>query len=170
MHSTLSGWARRGGGAPNPQVASAAPPVCTNDVEKAPKAPTLPGIGDPVRDGNFEFVVRDVENPGTRYNPDQGFFYSEADGTWLIVKVSVTNIGDERESFSGSDQVLFWGEREYSPSLSMSHATIYGSLDPGVSFEATIMDDVPASFPEFGSGTVLELHDSMFSAGVEVGL
>jgi len=151
-------------------AASASPQAASSAAPDAPLVGALPGIGEPARDGNFEFVVLDVENPGKRYNPDDGLFYSEADGTWLIVRVSVTNIGDERESFSGSDQLLYWGNLEYSPSFSISHATIYESLNPGVSFVATIMYDVPPSFPKLGSGTLLELHDSMFSGGVEIGL
>lgn len=168
------------GAASDEDTATSAPPstavsttgLATTEIntEGTPQEVSLPGIGDPVRDGDLEFVVLDVENPGQRYNPDDGYFYSEADGTWLIVKVSVTNIGDDRQSFSGRDQNLFWDEREYSPSLSLSHATIHESLNPGVSIEATIMYDVPESFPELGAGTVLELHDFRSSDGVQIEL
>jgi len=42
----------------------------------------LPGIGDAVRDGQFEFVVRGVEEPGAVYQPE-GLLKDEANGLWL---------------------------------------------------------------------------------------
>ncbi len=51
----------------------------------------LPGIGDPVRDGKFEFVVTGIEEPGKVYDPDD-VFEDEAVGEWFIVFMTVENM------------------------------------------------------------------------------
>lgn len=129
--------------------------------------PKRAGIGDPVRDGKFEFVVIDVEQPGKILG--SGVLDDEALGTWLIVRIKVTNISDEAQSFFASNQKLTLGTATYEASYTWN-GTDMEDVNPGLGFEAIVPFDVPESFPRDGTGAVLTLHDSAFSGGVEVWL
>ena len=128
-----------------------------------------PGIGVPVRDGKFEFVVQSVE-AGV---PTVGASYvtEEAQGQFVLVKLTVRNIGDREQSFTMSAQKLLdGGGRQYSvddmATITLDKGTVYEQINPGNSLDATIVFDVPA-------GTVpsqIELHDSVFSGGTTVAL
>lgn len=142
----------------------AATPVSTTTTTEA-----VPGIGDPVRDGQFEFVVTGTESPGKVYKPE-GLLDDEAVGTWFIVFVTVENIGDREQGFAAGDQKILWQGREFSADDFTWNGTNFEDLNPGVVLEATVMFDVPEGFPESGEGTVLELHDSFLSGGVNVHL
>jgi len=128
------------------------------------------GIGDPVRDGKFEFTVTSVKDGVKSVGDD--LLGQEAQGQFVLVKVTVTNIGDEAQMFDGSSQKAFDSEgREFS---SDGGAAIYlkgsesflNDINPGNSVKATVVYDIPkdATLAE------LELHDSMFSGGVSVTL
>ena len=130
--------------------------------------PKRAGIGDPVRDGKFEFVVIDVEQPGKILG--SGGLEDEALGTWLIVRIKVTNVSDEAQSFFASNQKLTLGAATYDAASFTWSGTALEDLNPGLSFEAIVPFDVPESFPRDGTGAVLTLHDSAFSGGVEVWL
>ena len=129
----------------------------------------LPGIGDPVRDGQFEFVVTGVEEPGTIYQPE-GLLKDEANGTWLVVHVTVENVGDREQAFLTGNQKILWDDKEYGGEGFTWNGTNAEDLNPGVVLEATLMFDLPDGFPSLGAGTTLELHDSAFSGGVNVSL
>ena len=130
--------------------------------------PKRAGIGDPVRDGKFEFVVIDVEQPGKILG--SGGLEDEALGTWLIVRIKVTNVSDEAQSFFAGNQKLTLGAATYDAASFTWSGTALEDLNPGLSFEAIVPFDVPESFPRDGTGAVLTLHDSAFSGGVEVWL
>ena len=127
----------------------------------------LPGIGDEVRDGKFAFVVTAIENPGDVYDPDN-VLADEAVGTWLVVHMTVTNIGDRQWSFSSGDQRLLWDDKTFSAESFAWNGTSFENLNPGLTLEAIVLFDVPEGIPEAGTGAVLELHDSVFSGGIEV--
>ncbi len=122
-------------------VASQTPTGSKPEVE----APTLKdrawSVGQPVRDGNFEFV---------------------------LVKMTVTNIGTDPQTFFASFNKLSDGSTEYQ---SDDEAWIYlgntlADLNPGDSIDTAVVFDVPV-------GTTpdsIELHDGPFSDGVTVGL
>lgn len=126
-----------------------------------------PGVGDPVRDGKFEFVVTAVEQPGKFYRPDD-FLEDEATGVWFLVFMTVENIGDEEQTFFSGDQKLIWSGKTLAADDLALNGTIAEDLNPGLKLDAIVMFDVPEDFPEAGAGTVLELHDSSLSFGVEV--
>lgn len=129
--------------------------------------PFLPGIGDPVRDGKFEFVVTEIEEPGKIYDPDN-LLEDVAVGKWFIVSMTVENIGDQEQTFSARDQKVLWDNKEFSAEGFTWNGSSFEALNPGIVLKATVMFDMPASFPEGGVGTVLELHDSVFSGGANV--
>jgi len=136
-----------------------------------PAAPAAPGVGTAVRDGKFEFTVTGVERVGTEIGPE--FMRETAQGEFVIVRVNVTNIGDEARMLDSQSQALYDDQgRKHSPSSAIFMLEDYDkafleNINPGNSVQgAPILFDVP-------TGTVLDrikLHDSMFSGGVEVSL
>ena len=74
--------------------------------------PSAPGVGDPVRDGQFEFVVTGTEEPGAVYQPE-GLLKDEANGSWLVVYVTIENVGDREQAFLTGNQRVLWDGKEY---------------------------------------------------------
>src|SRR5680860_4752 len=105
-------------------------PTTTTEQTTTTTVPPLPGIGDPVRDGKFEFVVVEIEQPGNVYDPDN-VLDDRANGVWFIVHMTVENIGDQAQSFSAGDQKVFWGSREFAASDFPWNGTIFEELNPG---------------------------------------
>ncbi|GEL94824.1 DUF4352 domain-containing protein [Cellulomonas composti] len=143
----------------------------TEDAPKEPEeqpAGDSAGIGTPVRDGKFEFTVTAVETGVPSVGDD--ILSLDAQGQFVLVHVTVTNIGDEAQYFDGSSQELVDTEgRTHSAS---TEAAIYlddansilDQINPGVSVEGTVVFDIPAD----ATPATLVLHDSAFSGGVEV--
>lgn len=128
------------------------------------------GVGQEVRDGKFAFTVTNV-----RTAPDAGT--SKARGEFVIVTMTVTNIGNQPQSFFVQNQKLFdSGGREFAAD-SMAALGINGDengdntsmltdMNPG--FKVTVQ--VPFDVPPGTKPATLELHDSAFSGGVKVKL
>lgn len=66
---------------------------------------TTTGIGSPARDGRFEFTVSGFECGETTVG--DGPFQEEAQGQFCVMDVTVENIGDESQFFSGDNQYVF---------------------------------------------------------------
>lgn len=128
------------------------------------------GIGVPAQDGNFEFTVTSVETGIERIGND--FLHADAQGRFVLVHVTVTNVGNEARRFDGSNQSLI-------DDLGRTHsadttAAIYledsnsflNQINPGNSVAGVVVFDIPAD----AEPASLELHDSMFSGGVTVDL
>jgi hypothetical protein len=62
-------------------------------------------LNTPVRDGKFEFVVKAVE-PGLTEVGDNPYLAKKAQGQFVVVTLSVQNIGDRAQGFSPSNQKL----------------------------------------------------------------
>lgn len=108
--------------------------------------PSMAGIGQPVRDGKFEFVVQS-------WNAPTG-------------SISVTNIGDRPKSLSMSHLYLFDTEgRQFEPEFNWSSDLAFADLNPGQSVSGTLTYELSGATPAY-----LELHDSMFSGGAKVNL
>lgn len=136
--------------------------------EEAP-AEEAPGLGDAVRDGQFEFVVSEVE-PGLE-TVGADFIEEEAQGQFVLVTLSVTNIGDDAQYFSDSEQTLVDDQgREHSTSsagMFLEDNDLWlQEINPGNTAEGVIVFDIPAD----ATPVELELHDSIFSDGVVVAL
>ena len=132
--------------------------------------PALPGVGDAVRDGKFEFTVTKVET-GVESVGDE-FLSQEAQGQYVLVHMTVENIGDQAQMFDGSNQELT--DTEGRTHQSDGSAAIYlgdansflTDINPGNSVEGTVVFDIPAD----ATPASLALHDSFFSGGVDVAL
>jgi hypothetical protein len=129
------------------------------------------GIGTEVRDGDFSFTVTGVE-PGVQ-TLGKGAWSTQAQGEFVLVRVTVTNVGSESTMFSGANQKLLddqgrtfdadsGGAAMYVP----DSESFLNRINPGNSVKATVVFDVPAGLKP----TAVELHDSMFSSGSTVSL
>lgn len=136
-----------------------------------PAKPTGPGIGDPARDGKFEFTVTKVACGKTRIGAEP--FDATAQGVFCLINVTVKNIGKEARSFSGVNQKAF--SRNGAEYANSTEAEMYANKDantflnevnPGNSVKGVLVFDVPKGTRL----TKIELHDSMFSGGVTVRL
>ncbi|GCD19317.1 Mpr protein [Cellulomonas algicola] len=168
---TVVSIATSGGGAGNP----AAPTSAAEDEQTQPpvdndQPAAAPGIGTPVRDGKFEFTVTAIE-PGVPLIGTDSFGQT-AQGQFVLVHMTVTNIGAEAQYFDGSSQKAFDAQdRQFSAD---SGAAIYlpdsnsflNEINPGNTVTGTVVFDIPTD----ATLTRLELHDSPFSGGTEVAL
>ncbi|ONM47289.1 DUF4352 domain-containing protein [Nocardia donostiensis] len=132
------------------------------------KSDTAPA-GTSVRDGKFEFTVTAVEPPVQTVG-DNPYLQSTAQGRYILVHVTVTNIGDKPQTYFSSNQKLFDDQGRRYENDTMAELNVNDHLstpiNPGNSIAVTIVFDVPA-------GTVpaaLQLHDSVFSGGAKVAL
>jgi hypothetical protein len=128
------------------------------------------GLGDPVRDGQFEFVVRSVAC-GAR-SVGQGLAGKRPLGQFCLVALGVENTGSEGRTFGGGSQYLFdaAGNR-HDPDLdaTVRHGggrLLSTHLNPGQRLEGTLVYDVPDPV-ELAR---VELHDGPFSGGASVAL
>jgi hypothetical protein len=126
-------------------------------------------VGTPVRDGKFEFVVKNVECGKPAVGDSS--LGETAQGQFCLVGVSVKNIGTEPQILSDSDQKAFGSDgAEYNTD---SAAGIYANgnnnvwlneINPGNQIEGVLVYDIPTS----ARIARLELHDSAFSGGAKV--
>jgi Domain of unknown function (DUF4352)/Protein of unknown function (DUF2510) len=119
--------------------------------------------GSTVRDGKFEFQVLGVERSATK----EGIFDPEhAKGEFFIVRLRVTNIGDDARSFSASSQHLIVNGNKYDATTSISDENWMEDINPGLGIQASVTFDIPpGAVPE-----AIECHDSMFSGGALLAL
>lgn len=140
-------------------------------VKAAPKpAAVAAGIGSKVLDGKYEFVVTGVERPGKSIAGEFGTELT-AQGEFVLVRVNITNVGDEAQMLDSSSQVLFNDKgQKSSPSsalMSLKDANKFflTNINPGNTVKgAPLLFDV-APGTKIAS---VELHDSPFSDGVKV--
>jgi hypothetical protein len=140
----------------------------TPAVQYAPKGST--GIGTPLHDGRFEFTIAKVE-PGLA-KVGNNVLGKTAQGQFLLVYVTVKNIGDVAQHFDGSNQKLFDAQgQQFSADV---EAAIYldesrsflTQINPGNGVDGIVVFDVPKDMRP----AMIELHDSAFSRGVTVAL
>jgi hypothetical protein len=137
--------------------------------DRQPGAGT-PGLGDPVRDGQFEFVVSSVDC-GARSVGD-GIGRQPALGQFCLVGLRVENTGREGRTFAGGQQFLFDDQgNRHDPDLGATASRGDGRLlsthlNPGQRLEGTLVYDVPDPV----TLARVELHDGPFSGGVSVEL
>jgi hypothetical protein len=144
--------------------------VASNLDDRSGGDPGPAGLGDPVRDGQFEFVVRAVDC-GSR-SVGEGFGEQTALGQFCLVSFRVENTGTEGRTFGGGQQYLFDRDgNRHDPDLAATLGNGGGRpwstyLNPGQRLAGTLVYDVP-------QGAVparVELHDAPFSGGATVAL
>ncbi|MGV0809026.1 DUF4352 domain-containing protein [Mycolicibacterium setense] len=125
-----------------------------------------------VRDGKFQFVVKAVR-PGLAEVGDNPYLREQAQGQFVIVTVSMENIGDRAQGFSPSNQTLFDTqgrsfESDSSAQIALgdSDIPVWDDINPGNAVDVSLVYDMPAA----AVPARIELHDSMFSGGVTVEL
>ncbi|MDT5154888.1 MAG: hypothetical protein QOI01_6621 [Mycobacterium sp.] len=141
---------------------SSLPDKSTSTPVKPVNAVAAPA-GSTVRDGKFEFQVLGVDRSATKagiFKPEQ------AKGEFFIVRLRVTNIGDDARSFSASSQHLIVNGNKYDATSSISDENWMEDINPGLGVEASVTFDIPpGAVPE-----AIECHDSMFSGGALLAL
>lgn len=141
-----------------------------DDDEAEPADEAEPSLGDAVRDGKFEFVVSEVETGVAEVGDD--FMAEEAQGQFVLVHMSIANIGDESQSLADDAQLLVDSDGREHSSDSMAglviddNDTFFNEINPGNEVEGVVVFDIPADAEPAG----LELHDSHFSGGVSLSL
>ncbi|WP_330475274.1 DUF4352 domain-containing protein [Terrabacter sp. C0L_2] len=159
-----------GGGSGSPTTTS--PSAAGGQGGDAPAAdtPAAAKVGQKVRDGQFEFTVTKVQK-GVKSVGDQ-YLNEKAQGQFVLVNVTVSNIGDAAQTLSDSSQKVRDAKgREFS---SDTAAAIYvkdnkvflEEINPGNTVKATLVFDMPKGTEPVS----IELHDSPFSDGVTVQL
>lgn len=129
-------------------------------------------LNTPVRDGKFEFVVKTVQ-PGLAEIGDNPYLREKAQGQFVIVTLSVQNIGDRAQGFSPSNQKLidtqgrsFESDSSAQIALGDSDIPVWDDINPGNAVDVSLVYDMPVG----AAPARIELHDSMFSGGVTVEL
>jgi hypothetical protein len=144
--------------------------LASNLGDRSREDPGPAGLGDPVRDGQFEFVVRSVDC-GTR-SVGEGFGERTALGQFCLVSFRVRNTGTEGRTFGGGQQYLFDRDgNRHDPDLAATVGNGGGRLwstrlNPGQRLAGTLVYDVP----ERVVPARIELHDAPFSGGASVAL
>ncbi|GAB4106554.1 hypothetical protein GCM10028790_55730 [Micromonospora taraxaci] len=138
---------------------------------KTEEKPATAKIGQPARDGKFEFTVKSSKCGVAKVGSEP--LGQKAQGQFCLVTVNVKNIGKEAQMFDGSSQKAYAADgTEYSAD---SGAAIYANknaetflndVNPGNQVTGVVVFDIPKNVKL----TKLELHDSMFSGGVDVAL
>jgi hypothetical protein len=146
-------------------------PVAANLGEAGRRGDPGPaGPGDPVRDGQFQFVVRSVDC-GAR-SVGQGIARKRPLEQFCLVALEVENTGGEGRTFGGGSQYLFddAGKR-FDPDLdaTVRHGDgrlLSTHLNPGQRLAGILVYDVPDPIDL----ARVELHDGPFSGGASVAL
>ncbi|GAB3456100.1 hypothetical protein GCM10027570_37300 [Streptomonospora sediminis] len=117
------------------------------------------GIGDTVESGAFAFTVTEVETGVTQVG-DNPYLTEQAQGQYVIVHVTVENIGDQAGTFESSSQKLFDADgNEYSTDtgaeLAMDAESFLNEINPGNKVQGKLVYDVPADVEP----TRIELQD-----------
>lgn len=153
-----------------PSRTTTASPAAAPAAAEQPEARAT--LNTPVRDGKFEFVVKAVQ-PGLAEVGDNPYLAQKAQGQFVIVTLSVQNIGDRTQGFSPSDQKLFDSQGRSFDSdsaaqiaLGSSDIPVWDDINPGNTVDVKLVYDMPQN----AVPAKIELHDSMFSGGATVAL
>ena len=130
-----------------------------------------PGLGDPVRDGKFEFVVSRVDC--SRSTVVLEHMKRTAAGKYCLISLSIRNIADRPHFFLGRVQKVsdaagteFSNDELAGLLANREKQTFLRKIAPGSKVSGKIVFDVPKGT----TLTTVELHDSYLSGGVRVAL
>ncbi|MEU2613099.1 DUF4352 domain-containing protein [Micromonospora sp. NPDC007271] len=138
---------------------------------KGDDKPKTAKIGQPARDGKFEFTVKSSKCGVAKIGNDM--LGEKAQGQFCLVTVKVKNIGKEPQTLSDSNQKAYAADgTEYSTDsgaaiyANKDQQTLFNEINPGNEVTGVLVFDIPKKVKL----AKLELHDSPFSGGVEVSL
>lgn len=113
------------------------------------KATKAAGIGDPVTSGDFRVKVTKVQ-PGVHRVGDD-ILGKSAQGQFVLVKMTIENVGSSAQYFEGSDVKLkdtkgkeYSADDEAAIDMGDSNA-IFEQINPGNTSKGTVVFDVPTS-------------------------
>ncbi|WP_169982520.1 DUF4352 domain-containing protein [Microbispora sp. H10836] len=130
----------------------------------------VPGLGDVAKDGRFAFKVTKVEKGLSQVG--EGFTVHKAQGQYVLVHLTVKNIGDEAQTFTDYAQKLIDTKGRTFDADTGAAVWLQGSnaflekINPGNSVKGFLLFDVPKNL----AIKAVELHDSAWSGGVTVSL
>lgn len=159
-----------GGGASAPTTSSRGAVDQRSEDAPADDAPTVAKVGQKVRDGQFEFIVTEVQK-GAKTVGDQ-YLNEKAQGQFVLVSVTVSNIGEKAQLLSDSSQKVRDAKgREFSADTGAAiyvkdNKVFLEEINPGNAVKGTLVFDMPKGTEPAS----IELHDSPFSDGVTVQL
>lgn len=136
----------------------------------APEAGAAAGLNTAVRDGKFEFTVTKVKAGVASVGSE--FLAEKAQGQFVLVSITVKNIGDEAQTLVDSEQkVTDTSGRTFSPNSAAGvyiegNSVLFSEINPGNSLKGILVYDMPKG----AKAAQIELHDSMLSDGVTVKL
>ncbi|MFI7519884.1 DUF4352 domain-containing protein [Micromonospora globbae] len=135
------------------------------------KAAKTAKIGQPARDGKFEFTVKSSKCGVSKVGTD--LLGAKAQGQFCLITINVKNIGKESQMFDGSSQKAYSADgTEYSADgeaalyANKNADTFLNDINPGNQVTGVVVFDIPKNVKL----AKLELHDSPFSGGVTVAL
>ncbi|SCF16333.1 protein of unknown function (DUF4352) [Micromonospora viridifaciens] len=138
---------------------------------KGDDKPKTAKIGQPARDGKFEFTVKSSKCGVAKIGNDM--LGAKAQGQFCLVTVNVKNIGKEPQTLSDANQKAYAADgTEYSTDsgaaiyANKDQQTLFNEINPGNEVTGVLVFDIPKKVKL----AKLELHDSVFSGGVEVSL
>lgn len=133
--------------------------------------PAAGKVGQPVRDGKFEFTVQSVK-PGVAQVGGQ-YANKKAQGQFVLVTVVVKNVGKEAQTFDsspqkgyGPDGAAFEADGAAALYANEESRTFLETINPGNQVTGVLVFDIPKT----ATLAKVELHDSLFSGGVVVDL
>ncbi|GAA4583654.1 DUF4352 domain-containing protein [Planotetraspora phitsanulokensis] len=155
--------ASNGSGSPTPAGGAASKEAHRADAATA-------GIGAQVRDGDFAFKVTKL---GTASRVGDRYLGKKAQGQFFLVYVTVKNIGEQSQAFTGEAQRLFdatgkefSADSEAAVYMGDASKSLYEEINPGNSVKGIVVFDVPKGT----DAASIELHDSPLSGGTMVTL
>ncbi|MFF0251276.1 DUF4352 domain-containing protein [Micromonospora zamorensis] len=138
---------------------------------KGDDKPKTAKVGESARDGKFEFTVKSSKCGVAKVGSAP--LEQKAQGQFCLVTLNVKNIGKEAQMFDGSSQKAYAADgTEYSADTgaaiyaNKNAETFLNDINPGNQVTGVVVFDIPKNVKL----TKLELHDSMFSGGVDVAL
>lgn len=154
---------------PSAEGASANPNFMAPEKSSAPTVKNdIAKLNQPVRDGDFEFVVKGVTCGKTEVG--NKYLSTKAQGQFCLASLTVKNIGEKAGSMFGDNQkALDASGREFSADTAAAmylkdSQAVYKEINPGNTLLGTVIFDVPRGTKI----THVELHDSAFSGGAKV--
>lgn len=165
--------ATSGGGGSSP-TAGTAPASGGKSGAPAKHAAATPGIGTPVRDGQFQFTVNSVSHVKSVGDTSIGLG-DTAKGEYTVLHLSIKNISGSSQTVDDSSQYVFDAKnRKFSADSSADidgngtngGGVFFDQLNPGTTVKGKIFFDLPTG----DTATKAELHDSFLSDGVTVSL
>jgi Domain of unknown function (DUF4352) len=171
--AAVLGWGKTGtnvGGSATTSTGAATSPGTQNAGGTA-----AAGIGEKVRDGEFEFVVTKVTHRKSVGGRQFGLGQT-AQGTFTIISLKVTNIGSERQNLHDNWQYVYDASGRKFTNNVMADLALSGSnghnnrwlgaVGPGKTVHGQIAFDLPVG----DRAVKIQLHASMLSHGATVRL